>query len=64
MNQEELREKCRFLKWNKGIQYSEIAEAIDMNKNSFYNFISGRQAKLGYKHYQLLINYVKEKMYG
>lgn len=62
MNQAELREKCKFLKWNKGIRFCEIAEAIGMNRNSFYNFVSGRQVKLSYKLQQRLDNYIKEKI--
>lgn len=61
MKQEELRKRCRFLKWEKGIDYQEIAKAIGMNKFSFYNFISGRRAKLGYRREWLLENYLKEK---
>lgn len=58
--QDELRKRCKFLKWEKGINYTEIAEAIGMNKNSFYNFISGRRVLLGYRRQWLLDKYLKE----
>lgn len=61
-NQEELRKQCKFLKWNKGIKYSDIAKEIGMSTNSFYNFISGRKVRISYKIQQRLINLIKEKI--
>lgn len=60
MKQEQLREQCKYLKWCKGIPFYQIANSIGMDKYSFYNFISGRKAKLGYKKEWLLKEYIKE----
>jgi len=62
LNQEELRKKCKFLKWNKGINYYEIAKAIGMKTYSFYNFISGKKVDLGYQREWELNNYLKERI--
>lgn len=59
--QDELRKRCRFLKWEKGIDYQEIADAIGMNKFSFYNFMAGRRAAIGYRREWLLNNYLNKE---
>ena len=61
INQEELRERCKFLKYERNINYKDIAKAIGMSENSFYNFISGRKVNIGYRHKWLLENYLKEE---
>lgn len=43
---EELRKRCKYLKWEKDISYWEMAKAIEMDKNSFYNFISGSKVRI------------------
>lgn len=53
-NQDLIRKKCRFLKWNKNISYNHISNFLDMNVNSFYNFMSGN-ANLSHRKI-LLIN--------
>ncbi len=41
MNQQKLREKVRVLKAVEGIKYKQLAEdLLEMNKGSFYNFLS------------------------
>lgn len=60
MKQEELRNHCKYLKWNKGIPYNRMAETIGMNKYSFYNFIAGKKASLGYKKAWSLEQFIKE----
>ena len=60
-NQDELRKMCKILKWDKGINYYEIANAISMNKQSFYNFISGRRVKISHQMQWRLENYLKEE---
>lgn len=60
MNQEELRKECRFLKWDKGISFKEMAKATNMSEYSFYNFISGRKANLSHKAIYKLTNFIKE----
>ena len=63
MKQELLRKYCKYLKWEKGIPFNMMAESIGMDKYSFYNFISGRKASLGYRKEWLLLNYLKENGY-
>ena len=59
--QELLRKRCKFLKWEKDVNYSEMAEAIGMNKRSFYNFVSGRKCKISRQKQINLINYLQLK---
>lgn len=59
MNNEEIREKVRFLKWSKGIDYKDIAAACNIKEYTFYNFICGKKANLGYKKLCVLNNYLK-----
>ena len=61
MDQELLRQYCKYLKWSKGIPFYEIADSIGMDKYSFYNFLSGRKASLGYRKEWLLLQYLKEQ---
>ena len=60
--QERARANCKFLKWSKEIDYKEMAKAIGMSENSFYNFISGRKANLGYSRIVKLEKYIKENL--
>lgn len=62
MNQEILRKQCKYLKWNMGIPFCQIAENIGMNRYSFYNFLSGSKASLGYRKEWLLKEYIKEEL--
>lgn len=39
--QEELRKKVKMLKALQDISYLEIAEYLEINKNSFYNWLKG-----------------------
>lgn len=59
--QEELRKRCKFLKWEEGVSYSEMAEAIGMKKTSFYNFINGNKARLSRQKVINLIGFITRK---
>ena len=59
--QEQLRKRCKFLKWNKDVNYSEMAEAIGMKKRSFYNFVSGNKARISRQKEIKLIEFIKLK---
>ena len=59
--QEQLRKRCKFLKWNNGISFSEMAEAIGMKKRSFYNFVSGSKARISRQKEIKLIEFIKAK---
>ena len=59
--QELLRKRCKFLKWAKDISYGEMAQAIGMEKNSFYNFVSGRKCKISRQKQVNLANYLHLK---
>ncbi len=61
MTQDEYRKRCKNLKRFKKINYKDIAKAVDINENSFYNFISGRKANLGYTTRVKLDKYLSEK---
>lgn len=37
-----LRQQCRELKIYQGINYSEIADYLEIKKNSFYNWMKGQ----------------------
>lgn len=39
--QENLRKQIKLLKALQGVQYSEIAALLEIQKNSFYNWIKG-----------------------
>lgn len=41
MDQEQLRKEVRILKAIQGIQYSEVAEMLNLSRSSFYNLING-----------------------
>ena len=50
---EELRKQCKELKVFQGVAYNEIAEYLEVKRNSFYNWLKGyydfseeRQARL------------------
>ena len=50
---EELRKQCKELKVFQGVAYKEIAEYLEIHRNSFYNWLKGyydfseeRQARL------------------
>ena len=58
---EVLRKRCKFLKWSKDVSYSEMAEAIGMEKNSFYNFVSGTRCHLSRQKQINLANYLHLK---
>ena len=58
---EKLRKRCKFLKWNNGISYSEMAEAIGMKKRSFYNFVSGSKIRISRQKEIKLIEFIKAK---
>lgn len=62
MEQEQLRKYCKWLKWNKGIHFYQIAKKIGMEKHSFYNFLSGKKVSLGYGTEWLLKEYIKEEL--
>ena len=36
-----LRQQCRELKIYQGVKYSEIADYLEIKKNSFYNWLKG-----------------------
>lgn len=59
--QEQLRKRCKFLKWNKEVNYSEMAEAIGMKKRSFYNFISGSKTRISRQKEIKLNEFIKAK---
>mgnify|MGYP003337183898 CR=1 FL=1 len=59
--QEQLRKRCKFLKWNKEVNYSEMAEAIGMKKRSFYNFISGSKTRISRQKEIKLIEFIRLK---
>lgn len=59
--QELLRKRCKFLKWAKDISYGEMAEAIGMEKNSFYNFVSGKKCHISRQKQINLSNYLHLK---
>ena len=59
--QEQLRKRCKFLKWNNGISFSEMAEAIGMKKRSFYNFVSGSKLKISRQKEIKLIEFIRLK---
>jgi len=59
--QDELRQKCKFLKWAKGIKYYLIAQAIGMTEHAFYNFISNKE-DLGYSTRKKLESFIKENV--
>ena len=59
--QEQLRKRCKFLKWAKDVNYSEMAKAIGMNKRSFYNFVSGSKLKISRQKQINLANYLHMK---
>lgn len=59
LENEKIREKVRFLKWSKGIDYKTIAADVGINEYTFYNFISGTKANLGYKKLWMLNNYLE-----
>ena len=61
IKQEELREKAKFLKWSKGINYLEMADAIGMTRNAFYNFVSGKKANLGYQKKKAFMDFAKRR---
>lgn len=37
-----LRQQCRELKIYQGVKYSEIADYLEIKKNSFYNWLKGQ----------------------
>lgn len=39
--QENLRNKVKLLKALQGVSYSEIADYLEMHRNSFYNWLKG-----------------------
>lgn len=39
--QNELRKKIKLLKALQGVSYNEIAEHLEIHKNSFYNWLKG-----------------------
>lgn len=49
MKQEEIRMLAKRLKWECNISYKDMAAAIGMSNNGFYNFISNKDIKLGYE---------------
>ena len=57
--QEYLREQVKRLKWQEGISYKTIAEELlDMNYNSFVNFVNGYK-ELGYKRSRILSDFIQ-----
>lgn len=58
--QEELRNKCKYLKWIKGIEFYKIAQAIGMSEHAFYNFLGKNRLDLGYETSKKLEEYIKE----
>lgn len=60
MKQEDIRQKCKYLKWSKDVSYREMAEYIGMKVNSFYNFISCETVKLSYEKISKLLKLIEE----
>lgn len=58
--QEELRNKCKYLKWIKGIEFYKIAQAIGMSEHAFYNFLGKNRLDLGYDTAKKLEAFIKE----
>ena len=59
MKQDSLRENVRLLKAVNHISYKEIAQYMEMNVNSFYNFMSGA-FDLGYDNQKKLERILSE----
>ena len=38
-----------------------MADAIGMNRNAFYNFVSGKKTNLGYQKKKAFIDYARKK---
>ena len=59
-NIDDLRQKCKYLKWNKDIKYYEMAKSIGITEHAFYNFINNKKINLGYTTLKRLENYLEE----
>lgn len=58
--QEKLRVKVKELKWKYNVSYKELSELLDMNYNSFVNFVNGYK-ELGYGRSVKLKAIIKER---
>lgn len=58
--QDNVRCQVKELKWKYGVSYKEMAEWLNMNYNSFMNFVSGYKA-LGYSRCIRLENIIKDR---